>query len=81
MKAALYSRMPVAASRIGSLEELLTDARLGWLLPADDIAAWAAWIRQLATAPPARVPDNIDVPTADTFFAHMLAIYHDQAPR
>jgi glycosyltransferase involved in cell wall biosynthesis len=39
--------VPVLASRIGALEEAVTDDVSGWLLPHDDPAAWEAAARRL----------------------------------
>ncbi len=75
VKAALYARVPVAASRIGSLEQLVNDSRLGWLLPPDDVQAWASWLRQIAAQPPGRVPADLPVPTAGSFFSQMMSVY------
>jgi glycosyltransferase involved in cell wall biosynthesis len=40
--------VPVLASRIGALEEAVTDDISGWLLPHDDPAAWAAAAERLS---------------------------------
>ena len=41
VKAAVYTGIPVMASRIGSLPELINDGQNGWLLPPGDIPAWS----------------------------------------
>ncbi len=50
VKAALHLGVPILASRIGSLAEMITEGRNGWLAPPDDPDAWGqalhAWMRQ-----------------------------------
>ncbi len=79
VKAALYCGVPVAASRIGSLADQLHEPVDGWLLPADDVEAWAAWLRLLSTAKTLPVPPPGAVPTAEEFARGMLSIYRDLA--
>lgn len=74
VKAALYCGVPVAASRLGSLTELVSEDT-GWLLPPGDVSAWVSWWRDLACAPVRIVPCEVSVPTADDFAEQMGLIY------
>lgn len=47
VKAALYCHVPVMASAIGSLTEMVDEGTTGWLLPPGDVAAWQAAIDAL----------------------------------
>ncbi len=75
VKAALYCGIPVAASRLGSLAEQVHEPSNGWLLPPGDVAAWTKWLRQTAAAPHQLPQPSAQVPTADSFFEAMKAIY------
>jgi glycosyltransferase involved in cell wall biosynthesis len=48
---ALAAGVPVAASRRGGLAEIVREPEDGWLLPPDDVAAWAALLSMLASDP------------------------------
>jgi glycosyltransferase involved in cell wall biosynthesis len=48
---ALAAGVPVAASRRGGLAEIVRDPEDGWLLPPDDVPAWAALLSMLASDP------------------------------
>lgn len=79
VKAALYCGVPVAASRLGSLAEMIREPEDGWLLPVGDAEAWAAWLRHLATANATPVPRAGTVPTADKFAHQIFMAYEDLA--
>jgi glycosyltransferase involved in cell wall biosynthesis len=48
---ALAVGVPVLASRVGALPELVVDGETGWLLEPGDVAGFAARIEQIARAP------------------------------
>ncbi len=77
VKAALYCGMPVAASRMGSLAEQITEPETGWLLPPGDVAAWRDWFRRAAAEPVRALPPGVAVPDAQTFYSEMLAMYQE----
>jgi glycosyltransferase involved in cell wall biosynthesis len=79
VKAALYCGVPVAASRIGSLAEQVSEPDDGWLLPPGDVAAWADWLRHLAEADRLPVPRSGAVPTMDEFAQRMFLAFQELA--
>lgn len=48
---AMAAGTPILAARIGSLAEIVEDRETGWLLPIDDIQAWAHAMRSVLTDP------------------------------
>jgi glycosyltransferase involved in cell wall biosynthesis len=80
VKSAFSLGVPVVASRLGSLEEMITRSGFGWLLPPTDILAWAAWMEEKAAggweppSPPAAVP------TVTSFAAALFPIYQSLCP-
>lgn len=76
VKAALYCGVPVAASRLGSLAELVREPGEGWLLPAGDVPAWAAWLRRLATLNSTPWPSG-EMVTADGFAQRIFTVYEE----
>lgn len=48
---AMSCQLPVLASDQGGLREVVQDRQTGYLLPAGDVAAWAASLQQLADNP------------------------------
>jgi glycosyltransferase involved in cell wall biosynthesis len=48
---AMAAARPVVASRVGGIPEIMTDASLGTLVPADDSAALASAIQQYLANP------------------------------
>lgn len=81
IKDALLAGVPVAASDIGTLPELIAGVDGCILLPAGDVGAWADWLRGLGTTPPPRTVDAPDLPTMEDFYRNMLAIYQELAVR
>ncbi|MEZ6005110.1 MAG: glycosyltransferase family 4 protein [Planctomycetota bacterium] len=51
---AMGAGLPVLASAVGGLADLVLPGRTGWLLPADDLAAWSAVLGQFAADGAAR---------------------------
>lgn len=51
---AISARLPVMASDLGGLSELLDNGRCGWLVPPGDSGAWRDAIRQALSDPAAR---------------------------
>ncbi len=80
VKAAFHRGVPVLAARIGSLGEMVTPDRNGWLVEPGDAAAWAAALERFAAAPAAAVAPT-PVKTMDENAREMLAIYAQEAGR
>lgn len=75
VQAALRVGVPVLASRLGTLEEMLAPRGPDWLVEPGNVAAWTAALRRLAGAPlPAFAP--APVKTMDDNARELLAIYH-----
>lgn len=53
---ALAAGLPVLASRVGGLPEIVEDGKCGRLLPPDDVAAWATALARVATEPATLAP-------------------------
>jgi glycosyltransferase involved in cell wall biosynthesis len=79
-KSALYCGVPVAASRIGSLAEMVSAPDDGWLLPPGEPHAWAEWLSMLANADHLPTPLGDNVPTADDFAEQMFRNYRELSP-
>lgn len=47
IKAALYCRIPVMASDIGSLSEMVNHGSTGWLLPPENVTAWVQTLNKI----------------------------------
>ena len=74
VKAALHLGMPVLASRVASVTEMLDGDRAAWLVPPGDPAAWAQALRRLAASPPPRFAPR-KIKTMDENAREMLAVY------
>jgi len=78
IKSALYCRIPVMSSDIGSLREMITPGVTGWLLPPADQRAWA---KALADLSPENLPDFSEVTyqifSMDTYFSDLVSIYNE----
>lgn len=74
VKAALHLGVPILASRIGSLADMIDEGRNGWLAPPDDPGAWAqalhAWMKQ-----PRRHFPPTPMKSMDENVCEILAIY------
>jgi glycosyltransferase involved in cell wall biosynthesis len=79
VKAAFYVGRPVLASRIGSLAEMVTPGRNGWLLAPGDARAWAAAIERLVADPTALPAEVGSVKTMDDNAREMFDIYRKEA--
>lgn len=74
VKTALALGLPVLASRLGSLAEMIRPRGDDWLVTAADPRAWADALLRLAARPaPAFSP--VPIKSMDTFAAEMLAVY------
>jgi glycosyltransferase involved in cell wall biosynthesis len=74
VKAAQHTGLPVMASRIGSLEEMVRHGPDGWLVPPGDAAAWADALRAACVGPECR-PEPKAVKTLAENSREMLEIY------
>lgn len=54
VKSALYMGIPVLASRIGSLSDLITHEVNGWLVPPGDVQRLCEQLQKILSAPPLR---------------------------
>lgn len=81
VKAAFYCGIPVLASRIGSLAEMVRPDVNGWLVEPGDVAAWAAAIERFTAAPARATMAPTPVKTMDENAREMLAIYTEEAGR
>jgi glycosyltransferase involved in cell wall biosynthesis len=79
-KAALYLGVPILASRIGTLPEMLKEGQNGWLVEADDPAAWAWTIKNLTEKP---LPDfpPVKVKTMNENARELFQIYEAEVKR
>ncbi len=78
VKAALHLGIPVLASRVESVTEMLDGDREAWLVEPGDPAAWAAALRRVTASPlPRFAPRRIK--TMDDNAREMLAVYQDVA--
>lgn len=80
VKAAQFLGVPLILSKIGSLAEMVEHPNTGWLVDADDIAAWAKAIEkaQIDSLPS---PDPKSVRKADDHAADLFEIYAREARR
>jgi len=76
---ALAAGVPVVASDLGSLSELVGPVAGCTVLPAGDVDAWAAWLKNyVAREPPGPIaPPNL--PRFEDFFQRMMEIYNELA--
>jgi glycosyltransferase involved in cell wall biosynthesis len=81
VKAAFYVGVPVLASRIGSLTEMVTPGRNGWLETAGDPARWAAAITRIAADRTAFAVEPTPVKTMDENARELFAIYAAEVER
>lgn len=74
---ALAAGIPVLASDLGGLRELVRHERTGWLLPPDDVIAWSDALRRLATTRPtlAWTPAEAPLLTHAEVASRMAALY------
>ena len=78
VKYALYCHIPVLASDIGSLSEMITHGSSGWLLPRANVKAWADTLREIK---PGSLPDfqetSYTVPLMDDHYASVSKLYKE----
>ncbi len=79
VKAALSAGVPVWASDIGSLPELVAPVDGCRLLPAGDALAWADCLATLTEDPPPLTVDPPDLMNFDEFFDGMMGVYRELA--
>jgi len=76
IKSALYCHVPVMCSDIGSLREMITEGKTGWLIPTGNQQAWA---RALAKVQWEQLPDfsksTYQISSMDAYFSELLTIY------
>jgi glycosyltransferase involved in cell wall biosynthesis len=75
VKAALYCHIPVLASKIGSLEEMIEDGKTGWLLPPGDQEAWRNFLDELTPDQLIWQEGTYKVSGMDEHFQHINALY------
>ncbi|MBI4259148.1 MAG: glycosyltransferase family 4 protein [Actinobacteria bacterium] len=81
VKAAVHVGLPVIASRIGSLEDMVEEGVDGWTVAPGDVPAWREVLRR-AVAERARWPRRPrPQPDMDEHFRAVEAIYRDLAVR
>ncbi len=54
---AMGEGVPIAASRIGGLPELVDDGKTGWLAPPNDVEAWGKLLRDIWATPTSRLQE------------------------
>jgi glycosyltransferase involved in cell wall biosynthesis len=79
IKEALLAGVPVVASDIGSVSEMIDGVEGCRLLPPGDVAAWAAWLEDLKSKPLPHVIDAPDQPDMARFYASLLGRYRELA--
>lgn len=74
---ALAAGIPVLASDLGGLRELVRHERTGWLLPPDDVRAWSDALQRLAATRPALTwtPEESPLLTHAEVASRMAALY------
>jgi len=77
VKAALQLGVPVLASRLGSLVDLVEDGVDGWTVPADDARAWAAALARADETRDNWPQTGRSQPTMDDTYARVEQIYRE----
>ena len=77
VQAALSAGVPVVASDLGSLSELVGPVAGCTLLPAGDVDAWAAWLTSLVGREPPGPITPPELPRFEEFFGRMMEIYNE----
>ena len=67
--------VPVLASNIGSLGEMISHGHQGWLVKPADPIAWAEALRTALSAYPDFKPEPVKIKTMDENATEMLSIY------
>ena len=76
---ALAAGVPVVASDLGSLTELVGPVAGCTLLPAGDVDAWAAWLTSFVGREPPGAITPPELPRFEEFFGRMMEIYNELA--
>jgi glycosyltransferase involved in cell wall biosynthesis len=76
---ALAAGVPVVASDLGSLTELVGPVAGCTLLPAGDVDAWAAWLGDFVDREPPQPITPPNLPRFEDFFERMMEIYNELA--
>lgn len=79
VKSALSAGVPVWASDIGSLPELVASVEGCRLLPAGDVRSWAECLAKLTDHPPPLTIEPRDPTGFDDFFDGMMGVYRELA--
>ena len=78
IKAALYQKIPVMASDIGSLREMIQPGINGWLIPPRHQASWVKVLQAIKRENlPVFQGASYPVYSMDTYFSNILNIYND----
>jgi glycosyltransferase involved in cell wall biosynthesis len=77
VKAALHLGVPVIASRLGSLIDLVTDDIDGWTVPCGDVEEWAAALARADATREVWPRNGRAQPTMDDTYARVEAIYRE----
>ena len=77
VKAALHLGVPVLASRLGSLVDMVQDDVDGWTVPADDVDAWAATLERADAMRDEWPRTGRPQPSMDDTYARVEAIYRE----
>ncbi|MEY2459020.1 MAG: hypothetical protein QOG30_850, partial [Acidimicrobiaceae bacterium] len=75
VKAAMHLGVPVLASRVGSLADMVDEGVDGWTVPPGDVAAWAAILTKADSARDDWPRTGRPQPTMDDTYTHVEAIY------
>lgn len=81
VKAAFYCGTPVLAARIGSLAEMVTPGKNGWLVTPGNVREWAEVIEKITAAPSTLAIEPTPVKTMDENAREMFRIYAEEAER
>jgi glycosyltransferase involved in cell wall biosynthesis len=78
IKAALYARIPVIASKIGCLPEMIADGETGWLVQPEDPQSWFSTIENCIAKLPLHMPE-VKVKTMDETASEFFSVYETEA--
>jgi len=70
---AFAAGVPVIASDLGALPELVEDGRTGWRVKAGDVDAWAQALTEVATGVRPRI-DCVEAQVSDVMINHLPAV-------
>jgi len=78
VKAALYGGVPILASNIGSLAEMVKQGYNGFLLPPGDVDAWARGLKEVLGSEAMRQLRGEKIKTMDEHAAEIFTIYRQE---